>query len=146
MAQANASIPRLTACHLAHIIFRMVDVPNGPRAFSAALAAELRAEMERQGITGLELAARSRVDPSSISRWSRGRREMSAETIRSVAHGLGLTAEELVARAEAALARAEPHEATDKGIEADQPPDPPPDPDQPAPASKRDASRREHRQ
>ncbi len=96
---------RLTLCHLAHMLSPMVDVPNGPGGITGALAGEIRREMECQGLTGVALASRSRLDRASLSRWTRGLRAMSTETLSQIAAGLGLTASELLARAEAAMER-----------------------------------------
>lgn len=85
----------------------MVDVPNGPGGITRALALEVRKEMDRQHLTGVELASRSHLDRASLSRWIRGRRAMTAEVLGRVAAGLGLTASELLARAESALERDE---------------------------------------
>lgn len=66
------------------------------------VAAEVRAEAARQGISISHLAEAARVTPKTCARKLRGRSGITTTDLWNFAHVLGVDASELVARAEKA--------------------------------------------
>lgn len=69
------------------------------RAPNVAIAAEIRAEMGRQRISGRELARRIGKPETTVARWLRGRTPMSLAEIDALAEALHIKTVELVERA-----------------------------------------------
>jgi len=80
----------------------MVALMNTPTA--AGLAAEVRAEMARQGITAAKVAAATDISPASLSRRLNGTGEFTVAEMFRVAAFLGLTLSDLLRRAESVAA------------------------------------------
>jgi transcriptional regulator with XRE-family HTH domain len=57
---------------------------------AAQYGARLRAEAERQGLNGLELARKMGVTESAVSRWYNGERGIAAENQIAAARALGV--------------------------------------------------------
>lgn len=64
------------------------------------IADEIRAEMARQKMTAMSLAARSGIKPQTLARKLRGDREFNFREVEGVAHALGMPMWRLVAAAE----------------------------------------------
>lgn len=83
------------------------DCMNSKALFRTALAAELRAEMARQGRNLTDLAEALNVAPYTAKMRHNGTIAIDADDLDKIAPWLGLRASELLARAEQALASAE---------------------------------------
>lgn len=71
---------------------------------SGQLAAEIRAEMARQGETAVRVARAIGLSPATLSRKINGRRELLVTEAAEIAEHLGVSLSELARRAEATLA------------------------------------------
>jgi len=69
-------------------------------SFVKSLAATLRSERERQGLSQTELAARAGLSQPHIGYIERGKRAPTVESLKRIALALGKTATELVSLAE----------------------------------------------
>lgn len=76
---------------------------DNPQAYTAALAAEIRAELARQGHRARDLSRSSGIPESSLSGKLKGERGMSAYDLSLIAQFLGVSMQELSHRAEEAL-------------------------------------------
>jgi transcriptional regulator with XRE-family HTH domain len=71
---------------------------------SARVAAELRAELARQRLTGRDLARRVELPPTTVARWLRNETTMNLDEAEALASALGLRLPELLDRADGAAA------------------------------------------
>lgn len=72
---------------------------------SQAVSAELRAEAGRRNLGVRELAARSRLPYSTVSKTLRAARVVDVEELGRLAHGIGIEPAEIVRNAEIAIRR-----------------------------------------
>lgn len=71
--------------------------------FRTALAATLRAEKAARGLTDADLATAADVHTNTIASYMNGKADMKTATLRAIAAMFGLTAGELMDRAEARM-------------------------------------------
>jgi transcriptional regulator with XRE-family HTH domain len=78
---------------MAHKVRHMAQTAN------EAVAAEIRAEMARQMISGRELARRVQKPETTIARWLRGKTQMSLDDVEMLAKALGVDPVDLIIHA-----------------------------------------------
>lgn len=81
----------------------MDSVSRLTNSFVESLAATLRSERERQGVSQTELAARAGLSQPHIGYIERGKRAPTVDSLKRIALALGKTATELVSTAEEAV-------------------------------------------
>lgn len=85
------------------IVDMMTELTNTEDRFSRALAIEIRSELPRHGLNVTSLAARAGMERDVLTTRLTGRTDWRRRELQAVAVVLGLTASELMARAERAL-------------------------------------------
>jgi transcriptional regulator with XRE-family HTH domain len=89
---------------------------------TTSVAAELRAERARLGMTLEQLAERAEVPYSTLGKILQAQTSIDVNQLHAVSTALGLSMREVVERAEAALAASEPAEVIDiRGRKASEP-------------------------
>lgn len=74
------------------------------RSFTLSVAAEVRAEMGRQGMTGLQLSAASGIPAATLYKRLAGKAAFNTDQLDAIAGALALTSRDLVARVPAPVA------------------------------------------
>jgi transcriptional regulator with XRE-family HTH domain len=77
--------------------------------YNTALAAEMRAEMARQQMTGREIATLTGYPHASVARWLRGETPMTLDAMDAFAHALNVPLSDLLSRARSESRHPRPH-------------------------------------
>jgi transcriptional regulator with XRE-family HTH domain len=75
-------------------------VTRAAEAFARSLAGVLKVAREESGLSQTELAARSGLSQPHVGYLEQGKRGTSADSLKRIAFALGITATDLVSRAE----------------------------------------------